>query len=48
MKDKDVEELAESVGKLVEKILKLVLGGKDKTNVLQSKTNKAKLQSNRE
>jgi hypothetical protein len=27
VKDKDVEELAESVGKLVEKILKLVLDG---------------------
>ena len=26
MKDKDAEELAESIGKLVEKILKLVLG----------------------
>lgn len=30
MKEKDVEELAESVGKLVEKILKLVLVGDEK------------------
>jgi hypothetical protein len=30
LKEKDVEELAESVGKLVEKILKLVLVGDEK------------------
>jgi hypothetical protein len=32
MKEKDVEELAESVGKLVEKILKLVLEKEGKSS----------------
>lgn len=38
MKDKDVEELAESVGKLVEKILKLVLVEDDKPAKKDNKT----------
>lgn len=38
MKDKDVEELAESVGKLVEKILKLVIVGDDKPAKKDKKT----------
>jgi hypothetical protein len=40
MKEKDVEELAESVGKLVEKILRLVLEKEGKSS--SKKTPKAK------
>jgi hypothetical protein len=38
LKDKDVDELAESVGKLVEKILKLVLVGDEKPAKKDKKT----------
>jgi hypothetical protein len=38
MKEKDVEELAKSVGTLVEKILKLVLEKKDEEPEIQNDT----------
>lgn len=44
MKDKDVEELAESVGTLVEKILKLVLRDKDDDGDKEEKDDSADFQ----
>jgi len=42
MKEKDVEELAESVGRLVEKILRLVLEKESRSDKSQPKKKLAK------